>query len=52
MARIVIRELAENPNVHQIHAPGYELHRDPDDRFAIYLAPGPCPRRPRSSACA
>ncbi len=43
MARGVIRELAENPNLHQRHSPGYELHRDPDGRFAIYLAPGTIP---------
>ncbi len=39
----MIRELAENPNVHQVHSPGYELHRDAADRFAIYLAPGTGP---------
>lgn len=39
----MIRELAENPNLHQRHSPGYELHRDPDGRFAIYLAPGTGP---------
>ncbi len=39
----MIRELAENPNVHQVQPPGYELHRDPADRFAIYLAPGTVP---------
>ena len=36
----MIRELAENPNVHQPLGPGRSLHRDPDGRFAIYLAPG------------
>jgi hypothetical protein len=39
----VIRELAENPNVHQTHSPGYELHRDAADRFAVFLAPGTAP---------
>lgn len=46
MAGGVIRELAENPNLHQVHSPGYELYRDPDGRFAIYLAPG---RRPEAA---
>jgi GNAT superfamily N-acetyltransferase len=36
----VIRELAENPNVYQPLGPGRALHRDPDGRFAIFLAPG------------
>jgi GNAT superfamily N-acetyltransferase len=36
----VIRELAENPNVHQQLSPGRELVTDPDGRFAIYLTPG------------
>lgn len=36
----MIRELAENPNVHQPLGPGRSLHRDPDGRFAIFLAPG------------
>ncbi len=36
----MIRELAENPNVHQPLSPGRSLHHDPDERFAIYLAPG------------
>jgi len=36
----VIRELAENPNVHQPLGPGRSLHRDPEGRFAIFLAPG------------
>ena len=38
-----IRELAENPNVHQPLAPGRELLTDPDGRFAIYLAAGTSP---------
>jgi len=36
----MIRELAENPNVHQPLSEGRSLHLDPDGRFAIYLAPG------------
>lgn len=36
----MIRELAENPNVHQPLSPGRELVSDPDGRFALYLAPG------------
>ena len=36
----MIRELAENPNVHQPLGPGRSLHRDPEGRFAIFLAPG------------
>lgn len=40
----MIRELAENPNVHQSHAAGLELHRDPGGRFALFLAPGRGPR--------
>jgi len=36
----VIRELAENPNVHQPLSAGRELVTDPDGRFAIYLSPG------------
>ena len=32
----MIRELAENPNVHQPLAPGRELYRDPDGRFVLY----------------
>lgn len=36
----MIRELAENPNVHQAPAPGRELVRDPRGRFAVYLTPG------------
>ncbi|MSO95448.1 MAG: GNAT family N-acetyltransferase [Thermoleophilia bacterium] len=35
-----IRELAENPNVHQPLSAGRELVTDPDERFAIYLGPG------------
>jgi GNAT superfamily N-acetyltransferase len=33
----VIRELAENPNVHQLLGPGRELVIDPAGRFAVYL---------------
>jgi hypothetical protein len=40
----VIRELAENPNVHQPHGPGSELVRDPAGRFAVFLTPGRGPR--------
>lgn len=36
----VIRELAENPNVHQPLSAGRRLVRDPDERFALYLGPG------------
>jgi GNAT superfamily N-acetyltransferase len=36
----VIRELAENPNVHQALGPGRELFLDPAGRFAIYLGTG------------
>jgi len=36
----VIRELAENPNVYQAASGGRRLHRDPRDRFAIWLGPG------------
>jgi len=39
----VIRELAENPNLHQPLGPGRRLHRDPAGRFAIYLAEGRSP---------
>ena len=39
----VIRELAENPNVHQPLSPGRELVTDPAGRFAIYLHPGTGP---------
>jgi GNAT superfamily N-acetyltransferase len=38
-----IRELAENPNVHQSHGPGRELLTDPAGRFVIYLAAGTGP---------
>jgi len=38
-----IRELAENPNLHQPLAAGRELLVDPDGRFAIYLAAGTGP---------
>lgn len=38
-----IRELAENPNVHQPVSPGRELLTDPAARFAIYLATGTGP---------
>lgn len=38
-----IRELAENPNVHQPLAAGRELLIDPARRFAIYLAAGTSP---------
>jgi GNAT superfamily N-acetyltransferase len=43
VARHVIRELAENPNVHQRPSPGRELHLDPRGRFAVYLMPGTAP---------
>ena len=36
----MIRELAENPNVHQPLSPGRELLRDPGDRYAVYLGAG------------
>jgi GNAT superfamily N-acetyltransferase len=39
----VIRELAENPNVHQPMSAGRELVTDPGGRFAIYLANGTGP---------
>lgn len=38
-----IRELAENPNVHQPLSPGRELLVDPSGRFAIYLGAGSGP---------
>jgi GNAT superfamily N-acetyltransferase len=38
-----IRELAENPNIHQPLTAGRELLTDPDGRFAIYLAAGAGP---------
>jgi GNAT superfamily N-acetyltransferase len=36
----VIRELAENPNVHQPMVAGRELVTDPAGRYAVYLAAG------------
>jgi GNAT superfamily N-acetyltransferase len=39
----VIRELAENPNVHQPLGPGRELFTDPAGRYAIYLTRGSGP---------
>ena len=39
----MIRELAENPNVHQPLSAGRELVTDPDGRFAIYLSTGTGP---------
>lgn len=39
----MIRELAENPNVHQAHSAGRELITDPAGRFAIYLGTGTGP---------
>lgn len=36
----MIRELAENPNVHQPLGDGRRLLRDPGERFALYLSPG------------
>ena len=39
----MIRELAENPNVHQTHAAGRELLTDPEGRFAVYLGTGTGP---------
>lgn len=36
----MIRELAENPNVHQTLSAGHELVSDPHGRFAIYFSPG------------
>ena len=39
----MIRELAENPNVHQPLAAGRELYTDPAGRFAIFLATGSGP---------
>ena len=39
----MIRELAENPNLHQPLGPGRRLHRDPAERFAIYLGEGRSP---------
>lgn len=37
----MIRELAENPNVHVPLSGGRELVLDPGGRFALYLHPGP-----------
>lgn len=39
----MIRELAENPNVHQLHSAGRELVTDPKGRFAVYLGTGSGP---------
>lgn len=39
----MIRELAENPNVHQPPSPGRELVTDPQGRFAVYLSAGTGP---------
>ena len=39
----MIRELAENPNVHQLHSAGRELVSDPGGRFAVYLGTGSGP---------
>ena len=39
----MIRELAENPNVHQPHAGGRELVHDPAGRYIIYLGSGTGP---------
>jgi GNAT superfamily N-acetyltransferase len=39
----VIRELAENPNVHQPMSPGRELVADPGGRWAVYLGSGSGP---------
>ena len=36
----MIRELAENPNLHQPLGAGRSLHRDPAGRFVLFLAPG------------
>lgn len=36
----MIRELAENPNLHQRPGPGRSLHRDPRGRYAIFLGDG------------
>ena len=43
LARVVIRELAENPERPPGALPGYELHRDAAGRFAIFLGPGTAP---------
>ena len=39
----VIRELAENPNVHQPLSPGRQLVADPAGRFVVYLGTGTGP---------
>ena len=39
----MIRELAENPNIHQTLSPGRELVTDPTGRFAVYLSTGTGP---------
>lgn len=39
----MIRELAENPNVHQQQSPGRELVTDARGRFAVYLGSGTGP---------
>src|SRR4029078_2924812 len=39
----VIRELAENPNVHQPHSGGRRLVHDPDGRYIVYLGSGTGP---------
>ena len=36
----MIRELAENPNLHQPISPGRELVADPDGRYVVYLGAG------------
>ena len=36
----MIRELAENPNVHQPLSPGRELITDPAGRYVVYLGAG------------
>lgn len=36
----MIRELAENPNLHQRPGPGRSLHRDARGRYAIFLGEG------------
>ena len=39
----MIRELAENPNVHQRLSPGRELYTDSEGRFALYFGAGTGP---------
>ena len=39
----MIRELAENPNVHQPHSGGRELVHDPAGRYIVYLGSGTGP---------